>query len=171
MALLDDQGQAAYAFEAYRPTQALLDGADAFLLQTLSDYAGAAAVAIRRRWEQIRVAQLPGLLLSSDSLAGFLSKLREVLKLWFAVSDVEIFMYEDDEGKGKQLWIHEDRKMASQVDMKVRRPRLGQPSPAAPALPYPDPPRPARADSPAPVLASRSQTRCVDARSTIGLSR
>jgi len=170
VALLDDQGQAAYAFEAYRPTQALLDGSDAFLLQTLSDYAGAAAVAIRRRWEQIRVAQLPALLLSSDSLAGFLSKLREVLKLWFAVSDVEVFMYEDEEGTGKQLWVHEDRKMASQVDMKVRRPRLGQPSPAA-ALPCPDPPCPARADSPAPVLLSRSQTRRADARSTIGLSR
>ena len=40
------------------PGPACLDGADAFLLQTLGDYAGAAAVAIRQRWEQVRTLTL-----------------------------------------------------------------------------------------------------------------
>lgn len=57
------------------------------LTQTLGDYAGAGAFAIRRRWEQCRVAQLPALLLGSDSLAGFISQLREFLKEWFGALD------------------------------------------------------------------------------------
>ena len=97
VALLDAEEKCKYVFECYRPEPAIsgaansgppcLDGADAFLLQTIGDYAGAAAVAIRQRWEQIRVAQLPAILLASHSLDGFLSRLREFLKEWFGVLD------------------------------------------------------------------------------------
>ena len=97
VALLDAEERCKHVFECYRPEPAAtgvggpvppcLDGADAFLLQTLGDYAGAAAVAIRQRWEQIRVAQLPAILLASDSFAGFISRLREFLKEWFSVLD------------------------------------------------------------------------------------
>ena len=97
VALLDSEERCKHVFECYRPEPAAtgvggpvppcLDGADAFLLQALGDYAGAAAVAIRRRWEQIRVAQLPAILLASDSFAGFISRLREFLKEWFSVLD------------------------------------------------------------------------------------
>ena len=97
MALLDAEERCQYVFECYRPEPAAtavggpdppcLDGADAYLLQTLGDYAGAAAVAIRQRWEQVRVAQLPAILLASDSFAGFISRLREFLKEWFSVLD------------------------------------------------------------------------------------
>ena len=107
VALLDAEEKCKYVFECYRPEPAIsgaansgppcLDGADAFLLQTLGDYTGAAAVAIRQRWEQIRVAQLPAILLASDSLDGFLSRLRDFLKEWFGVLDVEIFMHDDAE--------------------------------------------------------------------------
>ena len=95
VALLDAEDRCTHVFECYRPEPAAteppgplcLDGADAFLLQTLGDYAGAAAVAVRQRWEQIRVAQLPAILLASDSFAGFISRLREFLKEWFSVLD------------------------------------------------------------------------------------
>ena len=97
VALLDAEERCKHVFECYRPEPAAtalggpvppcLDGADAFLLQALGDYAGAAAVAIRQRWEQIRVAQLPAILLASDSFAGFISRLREFLKEWFRVLD------------------------------------------------------------------------------------
>eukprot|EP00964_Phaeocystis_antarctica_P090210 scaffold57684_cov104-Phaeocystis_antarctica.AAC.3 len=96
VALLDSEERCKHVFECYRPEPATgvggsgppcLDGADAFLLQTLGDYAGAGAVAIRQRWEQIRVAQLPAMLLASDSFAGFISRLREFLKEWFSVLD------------------------------------------------------------------------------------
>merc|ERR1740117_2387668 len=103
-----------HVFECYRPEPAAtvvgslgppcLDGADAFLLQTLGDYSRAAAVAIRQRWEQIRVAQLPAILLASDSFAGFISLL-----------DVEIFMY-DDANASRVLWVYDDREIAANMD-------------------------------------------------------
>jgi GAF domain-containing protein len=129
VALLDAEERCKHVFECYRPEPAAtavggpvppcLDGADAFLLQALGDYAGAAAVAIRQRWEQVRVAQLPAILLASDSFAGFISRLREFLKEWFSVLDVEIFMY-DDANASRVLWVYEDRAVAANMDKKTR---------------------------------------------------
>jgi len=129
VALLDAEERCQYVFECYRPEPSAplgdvpgpppLDGADAFLLQTLGDYAGAGAFAIRRRWEQCRVAQLPALLLGSDSLAGFISQLREFLKEWFGALDVEIFMCDKENASGV-LWVYEDREAAANIDEKTR---------------------------------------------------
>jgi len=66
------------------------------------------------------MAQLPSLLISSDSLAGFISRLREVLKLWFSCDDVELFMYEQ-KGSDKSIWVYEDREAASTMDKKTRK--------------------------------------------------
>ena len=134
VALLDAEERCQYVFECYRsepaavatelggphPSRApTLDGADAFLLQTIGDYAGAAAVAIRERWEQQRVAQLPALLLASDSLAGFVSRLRQLLQEWFGALDVEVFMF-DDTNALHSLWVYEDREAAASLDAKAR---------------------------------------------------
>ena len=129
VALLDAEERCMHVFECYRPEPAAaeaggagppcLDGADAFLLQKLGDYAGAGAVAIRQRWEQTRVAQLPAILLASDSFAGFTSRLRDYLKDWFSVLDVELFIYEDANA-AKALWVYEDREKAANMDTKTR---------------------------------------------------
>lgn len=122
VALMEADGQTCrHVFEAYRPDVAdpLLDGADAFLLQTLGDYAGAAAVAIRQRWEQMRVAQLPSILFASDSFAGFVSRLRDILREWFECQDIEVFVY-SDENANRHVWIYEDRALAANADEKQR---------------------------------------------------
>jgi len=82
-----------YVLEAYGPDSTkLLDGADGFLMQTLGEYAGPAAQAIETRWQQNQIAKLPTLLLNTNSLAAFISALRDFLADVFSVENAEVLI-------------------------------------------------------------------------------
>ena len=113
--------------EAYASDpEMVFDGSDVFLLTTLMSYAGPSHEAIKLQWQQRQIAKLPVMLLTHESLGGFVEACREMLRSACNAEDCEIFIVDEENTKSTkpedlQLYVAEDRAKSAELDVIMKK--------------------------------------------------
>ena len=113
--------------EAYSSDpEMVFDGSDIFLLTTLMSYAGPSYEAIKLQWQQRQVAKLPVMLLTHESLGGFIEACREMLRVACNAEDCEIFIVDEENTKSAKpedllLYVAEDRAKSAELDVIMKK--------------------------------------------------